>query len=130
MVGQYPKAVSGDVFNEIVEEKAKFRNTYLIRKFGFKFIDFCFRVAHEAAPNAKLVINDYHLECAGQWCSSKRRNMLAVLDELQRMRTPIHAFGIQGHLSSEFPPSPSKTAAFIDAIVDRALDAFLSEFEV
>ena len=127
VIAHYPQAVSWDVFNEIVEEKTRFRNEFLIRKFGFQFIDFCFRTAHEAGPDARLVINDYNLECAGAWCRSKQDNMLAVVKKLKTMGTPVHVVGIQGHLSSKYPASAKSTLAFIRRVADLGCDVYLSE---
>lgn len=130
VVLHYPDSASWDVFNEIVEEKTKFRNEFLIRTFGTKFIDYCFRLVNELAPAAKLVINDYNLECAGDWCGSKQNNMLALISSLRKLGTPVHVVGIQAHLSSRYKPSPKKTLSFIRRVADLGCDVYLSEMDV
>lgn len=130
VVSHYPRAVSWDVFNEIVDERARFRNEFLVHKFGLQFVDYSLRTAHEAAPRAKLVINEYNLECGADWCRSKQQNMLQLLSDLKRMNSPVHAVGIQGHLSSVHRASPSATLAFIDRVADLGLDVYISELDV
>ena len=132
VVGHYPQAVSWDVFNEIVADKTGFRNEFLIKKFGYDFIDFCFRTANETGPSAVLAVNDYNVECAGDRCQRKRESMLAVLKKLKGMKTPVHVVGIQGHLSSKDSSSASakSTLTFIERVADLGCDVFLSEVDV
>lgn len=130
VVAHYPNAVSWDVFNEIVEEEQRFRNEPLIRKYGLQFIDFCLRTTHEAAPRAKLAINEYNLECAENWCSSKQANMTSLLRDLKKTGSPIHAVGIQSHLSTVYRASPRATLNMIDRIADLGLDVYISEVDV
>ena len=130
VVARYPDAVSWDVMNEIAEERTVLRDTFMLSRHGYDFIDFCFRTAHEAAPEAKLVLNDYNLECGEGFCDAKRANMLEILRKLKAMGTPIHALGIQGHLSSRWPPAPSTTASFIAEVADLGLEVFISEIDV
>jgi len=130
VVSHYPQAVSWDVFNEIVEENTPFRNEYLIQKHGLKFIDYCLRTVHELAPNARLALNEYNLECGESWCGDKRENMLRLLGNLRRMGTPLHAIGIQSHLSTVYRASPAETVRFIDRLSDLGLEVYLSELDV
>jgi endo-1,4-beta-xylanase len=130
VVGRYNQAVSWDVFNEIVEEKRILRDEFLLRKFGYQFIDYCFRVANEAAPHARLVINDFNVECSTSWCGQKRANMLNFLNKLKSMKTPVHVVGIQSHLSSKYTPNPKATLQFIRRVADLGFDVYLSELDV
>jgi endo-1,4-beta-xylanase len=130
VVNHYPEAISWDVFNEIVEEREQFRREFLVQTFGLRFIDFCLRLAHECAPTARLVINDYNLECGTPWCGAKQDNMLRLLEQLKAMGSPLHAIGIQGHLSSIHKASAASTVRFIDRLADLGLDVFISELDV
>lgn len=130
VVSRYPQASSWDVFNEIVDDKAMFRNEFLIQKFGLKFIEYCLHVVNEMAPEAALVINDYNLECAANWCGSKQENMLALLRSIRKAGIPLHAVGIQSHLSSVHRASTTSTLAFIDRVADLGFDVFISELDV
>ena len=130
VVGRYPDIVSWDVMNEIVEERTPLRDDFLLTRFGYDFIDFCFRTVAEAAPEARLVLNDYNLECSRSWCEDKRANMLAVLKTMIARGTPVHALGIQSHLSSRYRPAPRETLAFIERVAELGLDVYISELDV
>lgn len=130
VVERYPDFVSWDVMNEIAEEGTVLRETAMLSRHGYEFIDFCFRTAHEAAPRAKLVLNDYNLECGPAFCAAKRANMLAILRRLKAMGTPLHALGIQAHLSSRFAPAPAATADFIAEAAGLGLEVYISEIDV
>jgi len=134
---RYPAVVSWDVFNEIIAQNwperatQPLRQTYLLRRYGLGFVDFCFRVARAAAPNAELVLNEVGLECGGAgWCSGMRPRILTVLRRLLDMGTPIHAVGIQGHLDSRFPPSPDQTRRFVREVAALGLKVHISEMDV
>jgi len=130
VVSRYPDFVSWDVMNEIAEEGTVLRDDFLLSRHGYRFIDFCFRTVHEVAPSARLVLNDYNLECGKSFCDDKRANMLAILRRLKAMGTPVHAIGIQAHLSSRWPQSPKATANFIAAVEDLGLEVYISELDV
>ncbi|HHB81160.1 MAG TPA: hypothetical protein ENK83_05365, partial [Aliiroseovarius sp.] len=130
VVAHFPDIVSWDVFNEIIEQDRRLRDTYPISPFGVDFIERCLRAVRAAAPHAKLVINEYNLECAGNWCATKRRNALSVLRELRDRDAPIDAIGIQGHLHSRWKPSAAKTLAFIRSAEEMGLEVYLSEMDV
>lgn len=126
----YSRATSWDVLSELVEERERFRNQYLIRNHGIQFIDFCLRTVNDSAPHAKLAINEFNLTCGEGWCRSKQDNMLTLLRQLKRMKTPVHALGIQSHLSSIYKTSTRSTLDFIDRVADLGLDVFISELDV
>jgi endo-1,4-beta-xylanase len=130
VIAHYSDAESWDVFNEILDERQRYRDEPLIQKYGLQFIDFCFRTAQEAAPRARLSINEYNLECGEGWCRTKQANMTALLRDLKRMGSPIHAIGIQGHLSTIYRASPRATLDMINRIADFGLDVFISELDV
>src|SRR5690606_9158184 len=127
VVGRYPDFTSWDVMNEIAEENTVLRDEPMLARFGYDFIDFCFRTVHEQAPRARLVLNDYNLECAARFCDDKRANMLKILKRLRAMGTPVHALGIQGHLSSRWRPAPAGTADFIARVADLGYEVYISE---
>jgi hypothetical protein len=121
VVRHYPKANSWDVFNEIVEENQPLRDEPLIQRYGLPFIDFCLRETHQAAPRARLALNEYNLECDRDWCRSKQANMTRLLRDLKRMGSPLHAVGIQAHLSTVHRASLRSTLDMINAIADLGL---------
>lgn len=126
----YPQAVSWDVFNEVVGEQAPLRDEFFVQTFGLRFIDYCLRLAGDCAPAARLALNDYNLECATDWSRTKRDNMLRLIEQIKVMGGPLHAIGIQGHLSSIHKASAEATVRFIDRLADLGLDVFISELDV
>ncbi len=130
VMNHYPQAASWDVFNEIVGEAEPLRDEFLIRNFGLQFVDYCLHLARENAPSARLVINDYNLECGTDWSLAKQDHMLRLLDGLRAMGSPLDSIGIQGHLSSVHKASPKSTIRFIDRLADLGFDVFISELDV
>jgi len=128
---RYPQVETWDVLNELVDDDtAGLRTAYLVGRYGYDFIDFCFRTALETAPAARLAINDYWIECASALCERKRGGVLEMLARLKGMGTPIHAIGIQSHLSSKMPISTERTLAFIEAAAALGLEVWISEMDV
>ncbi|MGE3369084.1 MAG: endo-1,4-beta-xylanase [Rhizobiaceae bacterium] len=130
VVSRYPQAVSWDVFNEVVSDREQLRSDTLPGRLGIGFVEFCYRVAQETSPAAKLAINDHSLECVGNWCGFKQTNMLRTLEALLKRGTPIHAVGIQGHLSSTWKPWGRRSARFIRRVGDLGLEVWISELDV
>lgn len=107
--GHYGKRIgSWDVVNEAVDHAdGKLRQNTLTRAFSgsgagssgaIEQIDLAFRLAHEYAPHAQLVYNDYMREDSGS--AKHRAGVLAMLAELKKRGTPVHALGLQAHIGS------------------------------
>ena len=91
---------SWDVVNEAVDPaNGKLRDNALTRPIGaLEQVDLAFRLAHEYAPHAQLVYNDYMRGDAGS--ARHRAGVVALLAELRRRGTPVHALGLQSHIGS------------------------------
>jgi endo-1,4-beta-xylanase len=94
---------SWDVVNEAVDPAdGKLRQNALTRPFGasgaIEQIDLAFRLAHEYAPHAQLVYNDYMRGDAGS--AKHRAGVLALLAEFKKRGTPVNALGLQSHIGS------------------------------
>ncbi|QJE03494.1 endo-1,4-beta-xylanase [Massilia forsythiae] len=91
---------SWDVVNEAVDPAdGKLRQNALTRPLGaIEQIDLAFRLAHEYAPHAQLVYNDYMRGDAGS--ARHRAGVLALLAELKKRGTPVDALGLQSHIGS------------------------------
>lgn len=59
------------------------------------YIKLAFQAAHEADPNAQLIINDYNLESGGR----KAEAMYNLVESLLKDSVPVHGIGMQGHIS-------------------------------
>lgn len=99
--GHFGKAIgSWDVVNEAVDPAdGKLRQNALTRPLGaLEQIDLAFRLAHEYAPQAQLVYNDYMRGDAGS--AKHRAGVLTLLAALKKRGTPINALGLQSHIGS------------------------------
>jgi endo-1,4-beta-xylanase len=88
---------------------------------GSDYVATAFHVGHEADPAATLVLNDFGYETAirnGPMPEAKRRVTLQVLDGLLAAGVPVHAFGLQAHLSAD---------RFADRFAAPAYQTFLRE---
>lgn len=127
---------SWDVVNEAVDPAdGKLRQNALTRPLGaIEQIDLAFRLAHEYAPHAQLVYNDY---MRGDTGSAKHRaGVLALLAELKKRGTPIHALGLQSHIGSwdESADRGKEDLAqwrrFLDEVTAMGYDLLITEFDV
>jgi endo-1,4-beta-xylanase len=135
---------SWDVVNEAVDHTdGKLRQNALTRAFAgagagskgaIEQIDLAFRLAQEYAPHAQLVYNDYMREDSGS--AKHRAGVLAMLAELKRRGTPVHALGLQAHIGS-WDESKKRGREdmlqwrkFLDEATAMGYDLLITEFDV
>ncbi len=86
---------SWDVVNEVIyKDGGKMRETKWYKIAGTDFIKEAYRAAHEADPDARLIINDYNLE----EIEDKADTMIEFVREMHAEGVPIHGIGLQMHL--------------------------------
>lgn len=129
-MSRYPQTVSWDVANEVVADPGRDWREQAGVKAPAAFVAELFSDAAMLAPGRLLCLNDYNLECGRDWCTDKRRKMLAVVDELLARRVPLGSIGIQSHLSSRYGLAIDETRVFIRALARRGLTVHLSEIDV
>jgi endo-1,4-beta-xylanase len=132
---------SWDVVNEAIDPaNGEQRQNALTRAFGGNAkaavdqIDLAFRLAHEYAPHAQLVYNDY---MRGDTGSTKHRaGVIAMLAELKKRGTPINALGLQSHIGS-WDESANRGKEdllqwrrFLDEVTGMGYDLLITEFDV
>jgi endo-1,4-beta-xylanase len=132
VMARFPETQSWDVLNEIIADQGPglLRDVQPLTRHGDAFVDLLFQTCRELAPRAKLVLNDYNLECGAKWCAAKQRRMLAFASGLVRRKVPIDAVGIQSHLSSKHGLGIPETLEFIERIADLGLEVHISELDV
>lgn len=132
VVSRYPDIVSWDVVNEITAngEAGLLRADYLMSRHGIDFVEFLFKRTHARAPKAVLVLNDNHFQCSNHRCQERQKRALRLVDELLARDVPLHAFGIQSHLSSRDGLALPGLLEFIDRLAQRGLEIYLSELDV
>ena len=136
VVGRYAgKIHSWDVVNEAIEpsdgRSDGLRKTPWLELLGTDYIDYSFRLAAAADPNAMLVYNDYGLDYDTTKHEAKRAAVLQLLEGLKSRGTPIHALGIQAHLdgaAADF--NPKKLRKFLRNVANLGLKIMITELDV
>lgn len=90
-----------DVVNEAFEDDGtgNLRDSLWLRELGPGYIADAFRWAHKADPKAILFYNDYNTE----GINTKSDAVYKLVKELRSEGVPIEGYGVQGHLSTEYP---------------------------
>ena len=87
-----------DVVNEAFNDDGTLRDAIWLRTIGPSYIADAFRWAHQADPKAILFYNDYNVE----GINAKSNAVYALLRQLERNGVPVHGFGAQGHLGTQY----------------------------
>jgi endo-1,4-beta-xylanase len=128
------KTHSWEVINEPIapgDRPDGLRVTPWLRHMGVDYIDFAFRVAAEADPKAILVLNEFAIEYRDRYQERKRNSLLKLLEQLKARGTPIHALGMQSHLSGDRPPSALKPLRqFLSDVASLGLKILITELDV
>jgi endo-1,4-beta-xylanase len=139
VVDRYRGRVAGwIVVNEVVdahEEDGLRRDYPWYETIGPSFIEESFRVAHEADPAATLVLNEFGFETDAEFdtAADRRANALLVLDRLLEADVPVHAFGVQAHLSAADFAANFDAAAYQQFLADlagRGMKILITELDV
>jgi len=115
-----------DVANEIFDDAGglRERDNIWIRELGPEIVADAFRWAHEADPDALLFVNDYNVEQIG----AKSDAYYTLVQDLLAQGVPVHGFGVQGHLSIQYP-APSMQAN-LERFADLGLQVAITELDV
>ena len=125
---------SYDVVNEAVDPKTGGlrANVFTERLGAVEQLDLAFRVAHEKAPKAQLVYNDYMRPDKGS--AKHRAGVLKLLHDLKSRGTPVHALGLQSHIGSWDDMGDGnhqqEWRRFLDEVTGMGLDLLVTEFDV
>lgn len=120
---------SYDVVNEAVNPAdGALRSNVLTERLGaLEEIDLAFRLAHENAPHAQLVYNDFMGPSADN--ARHRAGVLKLLADLKKRGTPIHALGLQSHIGGG-DRTLRDWRAFLDEVSGMGFDLLITEFDV
>jgi GH35 family endo-1,4-beta-xylanase len=91
------------------------------------WIEKCYRWAHEANPEAELVINEYETIVSDFILDTKER-FYALIAELKRRGTPLHGVGLQAHEPRSEWYSPVEYWKVLDYYSELGLPLHLTEF--
>lgn len=131
---------SYDVVNEAVQpETGEIRDTNVTRALGGEaFLDVMYHTAHEAAPHAQLVYNDYMSWERNSEDQSHIRGVLKLLEGFRKRGTPVDALGVQSHIRLLKPISVAEMVReserpwrhFLDEVVGMGYKLVITEFDV
>jgi endo-1,4-beta-xylanase len=128
------KIHSWDVVNEAIQlEDGRpdgLKVTPWLRFLGPEYIEMAFHTAHAADPNAMLVLNENWIEPENSAAERRRQAVLALLTQLKRKRVPVHALGVQSHISAEMQTTGPRFRRFLQAIEDLGLTIMITEMDV
>ncbi len=135
MVGRYAGRLrSWDVVNEAIDpgdgRADGLRLTPWLQHLGPAYIDVAFQVAAAADPKALLVYNELGLAYDDEDGARRRGHLLDLLSRLIAKETPVHAVGIQAHLSADRPPSFEGLDQFLGEIASLGLKVMITELDV
>ena len=125
---------SWDVVNEVIAHEptadAPLRDSYWLQVMGPRHIPVAFAAAAKADPGARLVLNDYDLEFAGERYDMRRAVALSIVRQLQDANLRIDAVGIQGHLYAEQSIDIPALAKFGEDLKRLGVSLLVSELDI
>lgn len=136
VAGRYKgRTHSWDVVNEAIDLKDGrpdgFRVTPWLNWLGDDYIEFAFRTASQADPNARLTYNDYGFELETPDDTAKRAQILLLLRRLKARGVPIHAMGVQSHLMAGTGKMPGEgLRQFVREVGRMGLEVYITELDV
>jgi endo-1,4-beta-xylanase len=139
LVDRYKGRVAGwIVVNEVVDAHTDdgLRTDYpWLDTIGPTVIAESFEAAHAIDPDALLILNEFGFETDSEWdlAADRRKNALIVLDTLLDAGAPVHAFGVQAHLSADgFAEHFDADAyrAFLGELAARDVQILITEMDV
>jgi endo-1,4-beta-xylanase len=136
VVGHYSgKMHSWDVVNEVIQPNDKRADGLCLKPWlemiGPDYIDMAFHASAEADPHAILVWNENHLEFNDAWSQAKRDFLVRLLKDKLKRGVPIHAVGLQSHLSGTTTDfNGAAFTLFLRTIADLGVKIMITEMDV
>ena len=123
-----------DVVNEPIalEDGADgLRASPFLRAFGADYVRRALETARELAPRARLMINEFGLECGDERDAARRRRLLRLVDDLHKAGAPLDGVGLQAHLDLRRPRlAPKAIESFLKELAARGLEILVTELDV
>ncbi len=123
-----------DVVNESIEPKDGLENGYRdsvwFRCLGIDYIDVAFRLARAADPTTPLCLSEYGIEYATAASQRRRQALLALLQRLRDLNTPIDCLALQSHLEAHLVFDHAALTAFLKSVVGLGYRLLITELDV
>jgi endo-1,4-beta-xylanase len=136
VVGRYKGRIKGwDVVNEALNDDGSMRQDNWCRIIGkgdeskkFDHIEYAFRYAHAADPEAELYYNDYNLDLKKAKCDAA----VEIVQHLQSKGVRIDGVGIQLHagLAGETYPQPDDLEYAITSLAAAGVKVMVTELDI
>jgi endo-1,4-beta-xylanase len=127
VVGHYRGQVNmWDVVNEAIMSDGTMRNSIWSHDIGSDYLDWAFRWAHEANPQAHLFYNDYGAE----GLNTKSNAIYALLKSMVQRGIPIYGVGLQMHTSILDAPVEQDVIANMQRLAALGLKVQITEMDV
>lgn len=135
VAGRYRDSIfEWDVVNEAINPydggADLMRRTPFYRMLGPDYVAEAFRLAAEAAPKARLYLNEDHLYYDDEESDGRRTGLLKLLERLMTAKAPVHALGMQSHLDLRRRFVPRLFEDFLDEVNDLGLAVAVTELDV
>ena len=131
---RFPDVEEWDVVNEPIETGRRtdgLRDSPFLKAFGPSYIQRALEAAHEHAPHARLMINEFGLEYDTQEHRDRRYHLLKLVERLKRVGAPLHGVGLQSHLQLDRGTlSQPQFAAFLHELAQFDVAITLTELDV
>ncbi|QNI34596.1 endo-1,4-beta-xylanase [Alloacidobacterium dinghuense] len=128
------KLHSWDVVNEAIDVKDGrpdgLRKSPWLDLIGPDYIEIAFRTARRADSTALLTYNDYGIELDTPEQEQKRSQVLALVKQLRLRGVPIHAVGVQSHLTAGEGTPGAGLREFVRAVGELGMQVFITELDV
>jgi endo-1,4-beta-xylanase len=130
------QVTSWDVVNEAIlggTGTAAYQPTPWAQWLGPRYIDAAFTIAHRVDPSAQLCIGEFNLEYTNHYSTARQDAMVRLLDGLLSRGVPVHAIGIEAHLSANAVQSQFTEAhlrGFLRRLQSLGLSVIISEMDI
>ena len=115
-----------DVVNEAIANDGSMRDSIWYRDIGPDYLDWAFRWAHEANPQAHLFYNDYGAE----GLNSKSDAIYTLVKDMLQRGIPIYGVGLQMHTSILNAPVEQDVIANMNRLAALGLKVQITEMDV
>jgi endo-1,4-beta-xylanase len=116
-----------DVVNEAIDINGHWTDNIWYRVIGPDYVDYAFRYAHEADPDARLYYNEQWLDLPDDPHS---QGVIALMRDLRNRGIPVDGVGMQGHVSTQGSGTQSQVSEVMHRFTELGLDVAITEIDV